>query len=1062
MKKYLFTMLVLLFVDFSISNEIYKLVNVYIPDAKTLEKLISTGIDMEGSSAKVGNWFEVTISESELKALQVKGFETHILIDDLTKFYSERLVKGPYDALGFGLGSMGGYYTLNEVIKQLDTMRLLYPNLITERFVVGYSLQDRPIWGVKISKNADLQLNKPEAFYNSLTHAREPAGLMSVMYFMWYLLQNYGTNPEVTYIVDNRNLYFVPVVNPDGYEANRRFAPNGGGMRRKNMRSVVNDNDSYGVDLNRNFGYMWGYDNSGSSPSPTAETYRGTSAFSEPETQSLKVFCEGRNFKFALNYHTYSNLLIYPWGYIGNFETPDSAIFREYAKDMTKYNNYLFGTGNQTVGYTVNGSADDWMYGERITKNKIFSMTPEVGRSSDGFWPASNRILPLAQENLFPNLYVANIAGSYTAIQQISIQDSSGDGFLSRGEKFNLLLNLRNKGQDSAYNVSVQLKSSSSALSVPIHPVSCGAIGPLSSKIISLACSVSSRAPSGVIINLFAKITENSGRILLDTIPLYIGNMNIVFSDSANAGTSNWSTGVSWGVSQTNHTPPASFTDSPVGNYLDSTDNSLTLLNSANISGATRAILKFWAKWDIETKWDFVTLEVSSNGGNTWNPLQGKYTKTASGSGVQLPLGIHGYDGLQNNWVEEEFNVTPYSSTNFKFRFRLRSDGSIPKDGFYVDGIVLSYITKDTMRFVDIECSPAEVIFGDTHVNANKEVTLLLKNLSISTDTLKGAIQLGTSSAFNFIGNNNFSIPVNGVRQIVLRFSPSTIGLFRDTLLISHNATILESPLKVPVSGNGIFIFTPKFLSELIIKNGFETDTLKFGSVSGATDGIDILYGESELPSLTSNDIFDVRWNIQGTNGTKLDLKDTLSMSRPLNYYTNIFQPGILGYPIKFYWNKSILPGGIFAIKDVQTGGNLINVNMRTIDSLIVTNPAVKGLFIAHQSAEVSVDNSAEVLPQEYELYANYPNPFNPVTNIKFQIPELSTVNLRIINVLGQEVKMLLSDIKQPGRYEVTWDGTNNQGMNISSGIYFYKIEAASTRSSKNPFISLKKLILMK
>jgi murein tripeptide amidase MpaA len=97
------------------------------------------------------------------------------------------------------------------------------------------------------------------------------------MYYMWYLLENYGTDPEATYLVDNREMYFVPCFNPDGYEYNRQTDPNGGGMWRKNRR---NNGGSYGVDLNRNFGYMWGYDDLGSSPIPSSETYRGPSAFS--------------------------------------------------------------------------------------------------------------------------------------------------------------------------------------------------------------------------------------------------------------------------------------------------------------------------------------------------------------------------------------------------------------------------------------------------------------------------------------------------------------------------------------------------------------------------------------------------------------------------------------------------------------------------------------------------------------------------------------------------------------------------------------------------------------
>jgi hypothetical protein len=192
------------------------------------------------------------------------------------------------------------------------------------------------------------------------------------------------------------------VLNPDGYVYNQQTNPNGGGFWRKNRRD--NGDGSFGVDLNRNYGYQWGYDNIGSDPTPSSETYRGTAPFSEPEIQAIRNFCESHNFYLALNYHAHGELLIYPWGYIPNFLTPDAPIFTDLAIDMTQFNNYQYGTGNQTVGYVVNGDSDDWMYGEQTTKNKIFAMTPEVGTS---FWPSQSQIYPIAQENVYPNLVLA-------------------------------------------------------------------------------------------------------------------------------------------------------------------------------------------------------------------------------------------------------------------------------------------------------------------------------------------------------------------------------------------------------------------------------------------------------------------------------------------------------------------------------------------------------------------------------------------------------------------------------------------------------------------------------
>jgi hypothetical protein len=365
---------------------------------------------------------EVILSDKEIVNLADLGFSYEILIDDMTKYYQERSrrtetemknlereMKEKYSSGGFGFGSMGGYYTFDEVVAELDTMRMLYPNLITAKYSIGTTLEGRTIWAVKISDNPDVTEGEPEVFYNALIHAREPVAMMSVIYFMYHLLENYGINPEITYLVDNRELYFVPVINVDGYEYNRQMAPNGGYMWRKNKRDN-NGNSTFeegydGVDLNRNFGYMWGYNNIGSSPDPSSELYRGTAPFSEPEIQVIRDFCTIRDFNLALNYHTYGNLLLYSWGYI-NTPTPDYDWFAECSSLMVVFNKYEAGQ-SPIVLYEVNGSADDWMYGEQVTKSKIFSMTPEVGNDNDGFWPIPDRIFPLAEENCYPNKVLA-------------------------------------------------------------------------------------------------------------------------------------------------------------------------------------------------------------------------------------------------------------------------------------------------------------------------------------------------------------------------------------------------------------------------------------------------------------------------------------------------------------------------------------------------------------------------------------------------------------------------------------------------------------------------------
>ena len=175
--------------------------------------------------------------------------------------------------------------------------------------------------------------------------------------------------------------------------------------RRNNMNGPVPD---YGVDLNRNFGYFWGYDDEGSSPDPADITYRGPSAFSEPELQNFRDFVASREFVIVHNIHTYSNLVLWPWGYQTGAYTDRENFYQVLGDSMTQYNGYAPSAGWGL--YPTNGAADDWFWGDTLTKPRMISLTTEIGNSSDRLSPSPSRIPTLVAENIFPNMFLAKIA----------------------------------------------------------------------------------------------------------------------------------------------------------------------------------------------------------------------------------------------------------------------------------------------------------------------------------------------------------------------------------------------------------------------------------------------------------------------------------------------------------------------------------------------------------------------------------------------------------------------------------------------------------------------------
>jgi len=700
-----------LLISFTILNaQNYKEVKIFINSNEDIGRLYSLGLEFDHFHRNKDNSITTIISEKDYELLSGSNFKYQILINDWYEYYNNlpkltesekssyvQMSKELYNVEGFGFGSMGGYFTLNEIYARLDTMYMLYPNIITQKFQIGSTIENRPIYAVKISDNPNINEDEPQVHINALIHAREPAGMMAVMYYMYYLLENYGTNPEVTYLVNNREIYFIPCMNPDGYEYNRSTNPNGGGMWRKNRR---NNGGSFGVDLNRNWGYMWGFNNTGSSPTPSSETYRGTAPFSEPESQAVRNLCLQKNFKTALNYHTYSNLLLYPWGYI-NQPTPDNDLFIEYSTDMVALNGYQNGQP-PVILYDVNGATDDWMYGEQDAKPKIISMTPEVGSSSDGFWPPQSRIFPLAMENLKPNLYITWVAGDYVSI----VNPSFSQQFFNPGDVVQLNIpQIKNKGLSDAFNTILTLSSDNPQITIINGTLNVGNIPARTSINNNQNFSFSiGNIPPDVTVRMLVTTYTGSVPIRVDTLRFVVGTPVLLFADTTNNINTNWTVTATpstpkWETTtSTFYSAPNSYTDSPVGNYANNATVIMTTTNSINLSGNQNPKLTFYTKWDIENNWDYGQVEISTNNGTTWIPLTGLYTNPGTGS--FQPNGEPLYDGVQANWVKEEILLSGYTSSQNKLRFKLRSDGSVQKDGWYLDDISI-YI----MGIVPVELS---------------------------------------------------------------------------------------------------------------------------------------------------------------------------------------------------------------------------------------------------------------------------------------------------------------------------------------------------------------------
>ncbi|MEV6590450.1 M14 family metallopeptidase [Streptomyces acidicola] len=251
-----------------------------------------------------------------------------------------------------------------------------HPSL-TKVVSIGKTLQGQDILALKLTKNAKNSKDgaKPSVLYMSNQHAREWITPEMTRRLMHHYLDNYGTDKRIKKIVDSTELWFVLSANPDGYDFTHQA--DGDRQWRKNMRDNNGDGQitiGDGVDLNRNFAYKWGYDDEGSSPFPTSQTYRGAGPNSEPETKALDAFEKRIGFKYGINYHSAAELLLYGVGWQVATPTPDDVLYKSLAG--TPENSAIPGYHPQLSSelYTTNGEAD----GHAANVNGTAMFTPEM------------------------------------------------------------------------------------------------------------------------------------------------------------------------------------------------------------------------------------------------------------------------------------------------------------------------------------------------------------------------------------------------------------------------------------------------------------------------------------------------------------------------------------------------------------------------------------------------------------------------------------------------------------------------------------------------------------
>ncbi len=363
----------------------------------TVRALADDVITCDGSG--IGT-FDIAVKPEHYAALVASGIKHTVVIQDIQAhmdkiWADDARIRATDDPSWFAT-----YRTLAELEARMQFYATGYPALATFS-TIGTSIQGRTIKMLRITGPGSTT-NRPAFIIQANQHAREWITPHAAMYMIDRFCETYATDNRIKNIVDNIDFYIIVSTNPDGYEYSRTTNASWRKNRRANSNNPAGGcSTNFGVDLNRNWGYQWGFDNLGSSPTCSSDTYRGVGAFSEPELTGLKslvdsLAAQGR-LKVHLDLHTNGQAILSPWGFRTSPAPTDLPLMNTLGQLMhnamltVRGTDYPYGQGS-VILYLANGCTRDYTYG---TFGKM-AWTIELGGAS--FQPAVSEILPLCRE----------------------------------------------------------------------------------------------------------------------------------------------------------------------------------------------------------------------------------------------------------------------------------------------------------------------------------------------------------------------------------------------------------------------------------------------------------------------------------------------------------------------------------------------------------------------------------------------------------------------------------------------------------------------------------------
>lgn len=315
---------------------------------------------------------ELLLWPGDLARLDALGYDYDVVIEDLVAFDAARNA-APKRTISLPGPDRDDYRRLADYNDELKKLAKKNPKLVKLFEMSSPTLEGRTVYGVEIAADVkNIDDGRPIFYMDGIHHAREWPAAEYTQIYAHHLVEKFGKDKAITNLLRKTRVIIVPIVNPDGFDYSRESpgqnssmgAGNGfEGYWRKNRRSLTGvtipelqkNPDAYGVDPNRNYAYLWGDSQGGSSGIPLDQTYRGEAPFSEPEAANVRDIILSRNVTGVITNHTYQATVLRA----GGGKAPDDHLLEPIGARMAKVLNYQ---NNGSVGYPTTGTTDDWAY----------------------------------------------------------------------------------------------------------------------------------------------------------------------------------------------------------------------------------------------------------------------------------------------------------------------------------------------------------------------------------------------------------------------------------------------------------------------------------------------------------------------------------------------------------------------------------------------------------------------------------------------------------------------------------------------------------------------------